>query len=55
MDRFIAYYLWLYPLLYTFWPSFKNTKQQQIYKKSVEYLRNGSIRSFQSMTANGQE
>ena len=27
MDRFIAYYVWLYPLLYTFWPSFKNTKQ----------------------------
>jgi hypothetical protein len=55
MDRFIAYYLWLYPLLYTFWPSFKNTKQQQIYKKSVEFLRNNSIRSFQSLSNSGTD
>lgn len=38
-DRFIAYYIWLYPLLYSFWPSVKNTKKKETYDRSIGYLR----------------
>lgn len=31
-DRFIAYYIWLYPLLHTFWPSSRREGERQKYK-----------------------
>lgn len=31
-DRFIAYYIWLYPLLYTFWPNIRRKKERDNYK-----------------------
>ena len=42
LDRFIAYYLWLYPLLWMFWPTKKNLDARKKYTKTMRYLY-GSI------------
>jgi hypothetical protein len=42
-DRFIAYYIWLYPLLHTFWPSVRRKDERDKYKQTVKFLRSDSI------------
>jgi hypothetical protein len=42
MDRFIAYYLWLYPLLWIFWPSIRRVDEQKRYDRANKYLNSNS-------------
>lgn len=42
LDRFIAYYIWLYPLLWLFWPTIKRHDEQKQYERSVKWLLAGS-------------
>ena len=56
MDRFIAYYLWLYPLLWMFWPTKKNLEKEKKYRRTMKYLYgsiNGSGRQTKTRMTGG--
>ena len=50
-DRFISTYLWLYPMLYTFWPNNRRKNEENNYNTSIQSL-NESFRSNKSNNSN---
>lgn len=59
-DRFISTYLWLYPILYVFWPNTRRKNEENNYNVSINSLnestrssKSSSARSIKSISKNG--